>query len=262
MESKESRYSLLQGFKSDFLRNGYCKVEFSDISKLLSIKNLVQLSIESSIEAVATIDKPITLEDLHTILNRQNINADRLHAIEQLQRTGDFNRALYLDPLPDLFQSLIGHDILIQKHVNLVIQRPGDADNSELHRDAPANSEFEIVVWVPFVDCSSDMSLFILNLESTANCLSELRKSSGSNWPQVKAKIENEAVPIPVNFGEALIFMTPLYHGSKVNTGLSTRVSTNFRVRSMFAPSGLKDSLNFWEILVISPFTKNVCQFF
>ena len=153
------------------------------------------------------------------------------------------------------------HDILIQKHVNLVIQRPGDLDNSELHRDAPANSEFEVVVWVPFVDCSADMSLFILNLETTAKWLNELRKSNGSNWAQVKSKIETEATPIPVNFGEALIFMTPLYHGSKINTGLSTRVSTNFRLRSMFAPSGLKDTLNFWEILAISPFTKNVCQF-
>ena len=41
--------------------------------------------------------------------------------------------------------NLLGPDILVQKNSNVVIQMPNDPNPSELHRDAPCNSPYEIV---------------------------------------------------------------------------------------------------------------------
>ena len=63
---------------------------------------------------------------------------------------------------------LLGPDLLVQKNTNLVIQQPGDPNPAEVHRDTPANSPYEIVVWVPLVSCYRSKCLYLCDRKATA----------------------------------------------------------------------------------------------
>jgi len=146
--------------------------------------------------------------------------------------------------------------------VNLVIQRPKDQDNSELHRDFPSNSGFELVIWLPLVDCSTSMSLYLVDRKESSGIAKALKDTDGSDWQTVKDRVESNPPFVEVKFGECLIFLTPLFHGSKVHYENSTRFSFNFRMKPLFAPSGLKDPYSFWEIFSTSEFTKLALSYY
>ena len=45
------------------------------------------------------------------------------------------------------------------------------------HRDAPLNSSYEIVIWIPLVDCYKTKSMYILNFDKTNRALNFLKKN-------------------------------------------------------------------------------------
>lgn len=200
------------------------------------------------------------LDDLHKVLTVSDINDYRLRCIKKLNEIDSINKRLLLDPLPGFVTSLIGPDQLIQKNVNLVIQRPLDIDNSELHRDYPGNSEFEIVIWMPMVDCPSDMSMYVLDFNRSVDIAKRIKNSPEGGLSALHETVKNHGVFVPVDFGEALVFMTPLFHGSKINQNERTRVSFNFRLRGLFHPNGLRDAYSFWRVLNVSEFSKKMLQ--
>ena len=61
-------------------------------------------------------------------------------------------------------KSLVGNELVIQKRINLSIQLPND-DSSLLpvHADVwNGDSPFELVMWIPMVNCYNSKSMFIL----------------------------------------------------------------------------------------------------
>ena len=71
----------------------------------------------------------------------------------------------------------------------MVIQRPHDVDNAELHSDFPTNSAFEVVVWVPG-DCDKSNGMYLKNLAQTRAMIDELEESEGSSWTKLKLKLK------------------------------------------------------------------------
>ena len=61
---------------------------------------------------------------------------------------------------------------------------------------------------------------------------------------------------IDLRVGQAIVFWAGLWHGSKVNTEKRTRLSINFRVKSLFSPSGRKDPTNYFDLYSSSNITK------
>lgn len=152
-------------------------------------------------------------------------------------------------------EGLLGPDLLVQKNTNLVIQQPNDPNPSELHRDAPANSPYEIVMWLPLVDCYGTKAMYVLNREKTEASLAKL-SANPENWDgfhdHCLAEGENLAVP----YGSVLVFWTGLFHGSRVNREKETRFSLNMRFKSLFSPGGLKEPFEFFKIFQLSPVTR------
>lgn len=156
--------------------------------------------------------------------------------------------------------SILGPDLLIQRGVNLVVQRPNDPDPSEPHRDFPSNSAFEIVIWLPLSDCPIERTMFVVNFEESLFISQRLRFGDYKTLEMFNSDVLSKSRRIPVAFGEVMIFLTPIFHGSMVNSSNATRVSFNTRVKSFFSPSGLKDPFLFWEQLRASPVTKRGLQ--
>ncbi len=147
---------------------------------------------------------------------------------------------------------LLGPDLLVQKNTNLVIQPPGDPNPTELHRDAPANSPYELVVWLPLADCYGTKSMYVLDYAQTREALVRLA-GNPADWEGFEAECLRKAEQAEVPFGTALMFWTGLFHGSNVNQEKETRWSLNMRYKNLFSPSGRKDPFEFFRLFRVSP---------
>lgn len=173
---------------------------------------------------------------------------------ELLAQREDVGRAVF-DAFSRYLRPLVGNDVLAQRVPNLVVQPPGDPRPTELHRDAPANSPYEVVAWVPFVDCSRTKSMYLLDRAATGDLL-ELHRSRPEEPAAVQEFLEHRSTLLDVRYGQAVLFWSGLLHGSWVNREDATRLSMNLRFKSLFAPLGMKDPLRYFEVLETSPLTR------
>ncbi len=150
-------------------------------------------------------------------------------------------------------KDLIGNDILVQKLINVKIQTPFNTEQTIPHRDAPPNSFFEIVVWIPLVNCQNTKSMYIFDLEETKNVLKQQEKNPSSWNDFIKNHKKNY---VNIKFGESLFFLPHLYHGSDINKTEETRISLNIRFKNLFSPSSKKFPLHFFRPYKISEITK------
>lgn len=178
------------------------------------------------------------------------LNKLRIELIQRITAECDV-RELVFKAFEKRLLGLLGPDILAQKNCNLVLQPPGDPNPSELHRDAPANSPYELVVWVPLVDCFGSKAMYILDIKNTEQAF-EFLHANPTNWTGFESYAKSLAVTPKVSFGEALIFHTGCLHGSDINAENETRVSLNIRYKNIFSPSGLKNQLQFFSPLRVS----------
>jgi len=101
------------------------------------------------------------------------------------------------------------------------------------------------------VNCFGTKSMYILDVGATERALDRL-VANPADWTGFENFAKSLAVRPPVAFGQALIFHTGCLHGSDINTERETRVSLNVRYKNLFAPSGLKNQLQFFDPLRIS----------
>lgn len=178
------------------------------------------------------------------------LNARRVDLIQRI--TNECNvREQVFKAFEGILTRLLGPDILAQRNCNLVLQPPGDPNPSELHRDAPANSPYEVVVWVPLVDCYGTKAMYLLNVEDTEKAFGYL-DANPEDWSGFENYAKSLAKTPNVPFGRGLIFHTGCLHGSEVNRENETRVSLNIRYKNLFSPPGLKNQLQFFSPLRIS----------
>jgi len=251
----------IQEIRKDFLRCGYLKLAYENSAGIDALRFLLAKEANDYLRKQGSAERIYSLDELHLGTNENSLNDLRMQLITTLNQKENTNISLLDNSILGHLKSMLGKDLLIQKHVNLVVQRPDDSDNSETHRDFPGNSAFELVVWVPLVDCDEKMSLYLADLELSLFYTKHLRHTNGKDWSQIKSEIEMKSTAVPVKYGEVLIFMTPLFHGSKINRSERTRVSLNFRVKGLFSPAGHKDSYDFWTVYSLSPFTKACLEF-
>jgi len=235
--------------------NGYFVKECENIESLNSLRlqvfNLIRE--EFNIEC-DDIDK--VLNQFHEFVGEISdidFNKKRMHLIKKINENINFKELIFTS-FKDTILALLGPDLLIQKNCNIVIQRPNDNNPSELHRDAPGNSPYEIVLWIPLVDCFKTKAMYLVDYKSTLELYDGLEKSL--DWAQFERKSIKKSSSISVDFGEVLFFSTAVLHGSHINKETETRISLNVRFKNIFSPSGLKNQLQFFEKFLVSDLVK------
>ncbi len=154
---------------------------------------------------------------------------------------------------------LLGPDIVAQKTVNVVIQPPGDRDQVHTHRDAPLNSNFEVVVWLPLVNCYGTKTMFVCDKATSLQGLTLLKE--GKPYEEFTRFSETRAVSLVIPYGTALFFAAGLVHGCPVNVENETRWSLNIRYKSLFSPYASKGLAEFFEVLPLSSATQVALDF-
>jgi sporadic carbohydrate cluster 2OG-Fe(II) oxygenase len=222
----------------DFATDGFEVVEAQVRGPLGSIRGAVRG------QAVAD------LETYHTLhIDAQTVNENRLGVMKALGGL-DLSNLIYT-AFQGYIDRMVGPDLLAQKGPNLVIQRPGDTDVAPVHRDAPLNSPFELIVWLPLVDCSGTRGMKVLTKGDTARAVGML-----PDYGAYSKYAFEHGISCDVPFGSALMFWSGLVHAVPVNTTDTTRWSLNHRFRSLFAPAGPKGTAEYFRVLHTSPLTE------
>ena len=151
----------------------------------------------------------------------------------------------------------------MQSRVNLSIQLPKDESSLlPVHSDIwSGDSPFEVVVWIPMVNCYSTKTMYLLKPEKYKKIHKNFSKYIGKSSLEFYKLIKNEVEWIKINFGEVLIFNQALPHGNIINKENETRWSMNCRFKSLYSPYGDKKIGEFFEPITLRAASKIGMQY-
>jgi len=172
-------------------------------------------------------------------------------------------------------RSFVGLDLHVQRYPYLRVARPGRPDDvTGIHRDTLYGaSPYEVSLVVPLVDVDADSALRVVTgshaapadrypatrVDAEAVTPGSTRHLLGFPYaPQVlDPALEQEAEPVPLRVGQALVMGLGLVHGQVVNSGAHTRVSIDVRVVNSLAPVEFARGVrrDYYEPLCESPVT-------
>ena len=198
-----------------------------------------------------------SLDKTHESVSVDELNTFRLEVIKEINEQPWLREAYYQIAKPYL-DILVGNELAMQLRVNLSIQMPGD-DSSLLpvHADTwSGDSPYEVVVWLPLVDCYDTKSMYILPPKVANNLSDNFKLHAKGNSEQLFNTIKDEVSWIKINYGEVLVFNQIYPHGNRVNEENETRWSMNCRFKSLFSPYNDKKIGEFFEPITMRPVTK------
>jgi sporadic carbohydrate cluster 2OG-Fe(II) oxygenase len=211
---------------------------------------------------IASVESDDFLNNIHKEVEIARLNDLRLSVISTLN-ADPTSRPQYFSLARELLAALVGNELAMQLRLNMSIQLPGD-DSSLLpvHADVwSGDSPYEVVVWLPLVDCYCSKSMFLLppeHAQSLHERFSNYRvKSSEDLYQDIKTNLQW----IEIKYGEILVFNQNLPHGNRVNEEDETRWSLNCRFKSVFSPYGDKKLGEFFEPVTLRPASRIGMQF-
>lgn len=193
------------------------------------------------------------IENYHLHVQDDERHTAIQHDLTQRYQAAGFGPALIEENL-DFFRQLIGPDLHVQKFPYLRIARPGKRqDNIGIHRDTHyGGSPYELSVSVPFTDAGRDGSLGVLQgshvLPESAFAVdqktsADVTKGSVKHQlgflyapKELPQQIRQQVTPLALRPGQALVFSLSLVHGQEINHSNVTRLQSDARVVSSFAP--------------------------
>mgnify|MGYP001318260465 FL=1 len=91
-------------------------------------------------------------------------------------------------------------------------------------------------------------------MTNTKNSLTKLNEKNAKWYKFINNFKQKKKFP-KIKFGQILVFLPYVFHGSEKNKTNETRFSLNIRFKNLFTPSGKKFPLHFFRIFKISKFT-------
>ncbi|MCR9191769.1 MAG: hypothetical protein NXI01_03830 [Gammaproteobacteria bacterium] len=229
--------------------------EASLLSKIRS--SIAQIAAKhAGIAAPSESEEASFLNTFHHHVKPNELNDIRLHIISDMNQITWFRQAYFNLGKNTLF-NLVGNELAMQRRVNLSIQFPND-DSSILpvHADVwSGDSPYEIVMWLPLVDCHDSKSMFFTHAqfdeEVQENFSVFKNKSTEDLYQAIQEKVEFLNVP----YGSALFFSQNVMHGNRINRTDETRWSMNCRFKHILTPYCGKKLGTFFDPIIVRPAT-------
>jgi len=243
------------GLADEYLENGYIIRNLEDQSAFESIQAKIVVSAASFLNLEIDGLPTAFLNGIHEKLDVARLNMFRLSILEQLHLDATIN-ALYFSLAQRLLYSIVGNELAMQKRINLSIQLPRDESSLlPIHADTwSGDSPFEVVLWVPLVDCFRTKSMFLLppsKLPIVDRFFSAEKNNVSSE--DLFRQLESHLVWLNVKAGQCVLFNQTLPHGNRVNQELESRWSLNCRFKSLFSPYSDKKLGEFFEPITVKP---------
>lgn len=194
------------------------------------------------------------LDDIHTQVEATALNALRMTVINGVNDL-PWARKTYFELARPLLEAIVGNELAMQRRLNLSIQLPGD-DSSLLavHADVwDGDSPFEVVVWLPFVDCFDTKTMFLLPPDKGRLVEARMADFDGGDTDDLFTAIEDDLIWLDVPYGSVLLFNQNLMHGNRINREGGTRWTMNCRFKGLFSPYAGKRLGEFFEPITVRP---------
>jgi len=197
------------------------------------------------------------LDGIAAHVSQDKLNNLRLAVFNAINAESWFRPAYYA-LARSAIATLIGNELVMQRRVNLSIQMPDDESSIlPLHADVwSGDSAFEMVLWLPLVDCIRTKSMFLLPPERNAVVQRDLASSGSGKVEEIYESIESDLIWMNIRYGEFLLFNQNLLHGNRVNRESTTRWSMNCRFKSLLSPYADKRLGEFFEPITIRAATR------
>lgn len=196
----------------------------------------------------------------HQYISSERLNESRVQIIA-LANKNPLLKKYYFHIAKSYLEILVGNELAMQIKINLSIQLPGDQNSLlPIHADTwSGDSPYEVVVWVPLVDCYGTKSMYILPEEFSSDLdLIGAKKTSDELYNSV----DEDVHWIKIKSGEVLIFNQGLPHGNRINQELETRWSLNCRFKGVFTPYGDKKIGEFFEPITLRSASESGMNYF
>ena len=198
-----------------------------------------------------------SLDKTHESISIRELNTFRLEVIKEINEQSWLREAYYQIAKPYL-DILVGNELAMQLRVNLSIQMPEDGSSLlPVHADTwSGDSPYEVVVWLPLVDCYDTKSMYLLPPKASNSLSDNFKLHAQGNSEQIFSAIKDDIEWMNVSYGEVLVFNQIYPHGNVVNKENETRWSMNCRFKSLFSPYKDKKIGEFFEPITMRPVTK------
>ncbi|OUU21227.1 MAG: 2OG-Fe(II) oxygenase [Candidatus Endolissoclinum sp. TMED37] len=236
----------------DFETKGFVIRNIKDLSLLDSIRTQILKPLKKSLN----ISKKITDDELlnfsHRYIKKNELNDLRLSIFNKMNLQKNF-RENYYNISKEFLDLLLGNEVSMQLRVNLSIQLPHDESSLlPLHSDVwSGDSPYEIVVWLPLVNCFSTKSMFILPPNKYHKLKKLFNDKKINSTDKIFNKLRKDLIWIEIKYGQILLFNQCLPHGNVVNKTKESRWSLNCRYKGVFTPYVDKRIGEFFEPITL-----------
>ncbi len=234
---------------NNYLEKGYVIRTVNNLDSLKWITNYFREKIKKKIKRNISGD---CFNEIHNYVRLKNLNNFRLGIINDINKSKTFKKHYY-NVASEYLNILVGNELSMQKSINLSIQMPNDKSSLlDLHADTwSGDSPYEVVVWLPLVDCFKTKSMYILPSNKYKLFLKKFKNSYTKNNFDLFKSIKKDLIWLNIKFGEVLLFNQCLPHGNIVNKEDETRWSMNCRFKSVFTPYGDKKIGEFFQPITL-----------
>jgi sporadic carbohydrate cluster 2OG-Fe(II) oxygenase len=197
------------------------------------------------------------LNHTHRHVKIENLNGLRLAVIGALRGAAWF-RPTYFSLVRNALSTLVGNELAMQRGIGLSAQLPDD-DSSllQVHTDVwDGDSQYEIVVWLPLVDCQRTKSMYIVRPDKDRPFQARMKDYQGGSAEDLYQAIEKDVEFLTIPYGSVLLFSQTLMHGNRINREPETRWSMNCRFKSILSPYADKKLGEFFEPITLRPVTR------
>ena len=178
-----------------------------------------------------------SLEQAHLSISHSESNELRLFIMQALFKGTNFHRNYY-NSAKHIIHNLCGNELSMQKRPGLSINLPNNLnDVLPIHADTwNGVSPFELNVWIPFVDCSNTMCLYILKRDKYNRRIKECNGLLKLSSDELFDELFDDLTWIPIEYGKVLAFDQSLPHGFSVNEENISHWSINCRFKGLHTP--------------------------
>ena len=236
----------------DFEKNGYIIKNIQDLNSLEKLRKIFLKIIKKNVRKTSKQSSDKILNFIHNKIKKNELNNLRLKIINEINKNKD-TRKLYYKLAKPYLDILVGNELAMQIRVNLSVQLPGDSSSLlPVHSDVwSGDSPFEIVVWLPLVDCYKTKSMYILPPTKVQKLNKIFLKKGRQSSEKIFKLIKKQVTWLNIKYGQVLLFNQTLPHGNRINREKETRWSLNCRFKGVFTPYRDKRLGEFFEPITL-----------
>ena len=196
-----------QALAEEFAANGYVVRPVDDREALDELRRFVAQTVCDQLKIQLPNDVDEFLNHVERVVPIEKLNEVRLNTYRKMNAAPWF-RPTYFGLARSTIETLVGNELAMQNRVNLSIQLPRD-DSSLLaiHADAfGGETPFQVVEWLPLVDCYKTKSMFILPRAKSEAAYATFTRYEGKGMDLFYKDVEKDVVWCNVPYGHVLVF--------------------------------------------------------